>query len=167
MKSYHKIVPEYTSQERAGFFIIRPVGSINTNTYMTLQKEIELILESGPETILFDMKQVNYINFSGLRVILKTIMKMSQLKGNVYITDLQPHVKEMFEIMIGALPHWLNRSRKQLENCLDENHHNHTENSLWAKSDETEKVYCPRPLNKKGADIVFVSESGPIENIML
>jgi anti-anti-sigma factor len=78
-----------------------------------------LILESKPETILFDMKQVNYINFSGLRVILKTIMKMRQLKGNVYITDFQPQVKEMFEIMIGALPHWLNSSRKQLENCLD------------------------------------------------
>lgn len=167
MKSYHKIMTEVTSQERAGFFIIRPVGSINTNTYMALQKEIELILESGPETILFDMKQVNYINFSGLRVILKTIVKMSRLKGNVYITDLQPQVKEMFEIMIGALPPWLHRSRKQLENCLDENHQNQIGNSLWTKSDETEKVDCPSPLNKKRTDIVFVSESGPMENIML
>ncbi|MGD9057568.1 MAG: STAS domain-containing protein [Desulfobacterales bacterium] len=163
MKSYYKIMPEYNSRERADFFIIRPVGSINTNTYMSLQKEIELILESGPETILFDMKQVNYINFSGLRVILKTIVKMSQLKGNVYITDLQPQVKEMFEIMIGALPHWLSRSRKQLENCLDENHLNHTGNSLWIKSDETEKVYCPSLSNKKRTDTVFVSESGPID----
>ena len=167
MKSYHKIMPECASQERAGFFIMRPVGSINTNTYMTLQKEIELILESGPETILFDMKQVNYINFSGLRVILKTIMKMSQLKGNVYITGLQPQVKEMFEIMIGALPHWLHRSRKQLINCLDENHHNHLGNSRWTKFDETKKVYCPSLLNKKRTDSVSVSESGPMENIML
>jgi anti-anti-sigma factor len=160
-------MPKYTSQERAGFFIIRPVGSINTNTYMTLQKEIELILKSGPETILFDMKQVNYINFSGLRVILRTIVKMSQIKGNVYITDLQPQVKEMFEIMIGALPHWLHKSRKQLVSCLDDNHQNHIGNSHWTKSDETEKGYCPSLLYGKRTDIVFVSESGPMENIML
>jgi anti-sigma B factor antagonist len=150
MKAYHKIMPEYTREERTGIFIIQPVGKINANTYQFLQEEVELILESRPETILFDMKQVNYINSSGLRVILKTIMKMNQLKGNVYITDLQPQVKEMFEIMIGALPHWLNRSRKQLVNCLDENRHNHIGNSHWIKSDETEKVYYLNHLKMGG-----------------
>ena len=112
------------SEERAGLFIIHPVGSINTNTYPILKKEMEWIFESRPEIILFDMKQVNYVNFRGLRVILKTIMEMKQRSGKVYLTNLQPEVKEMFEVMNGALPGWLFSSRKQLENYFDAIHNN-------------------------------------------
>ena len=112
------------SEERAGLFIIHPVGSINTNTYPILKKEMEWIFESRPEIILFDMKQVNYVNFRGLRVILKTIMEMNQRSGKVYLTNLQPEVKEMFEVMNGALPGWLFSSRKQLENYFDAIHNN-------------------------------------------
>ena len=65
-------------EKRSGFFIIYPVGSINTNTYAILKKEIDWVLESWPEIILIDMKQVNYVNLRGLRLILKTIMAMNR-----------------------------------------------------------------------------------------
>jgi hypothetical protein len=64
----------HSSEERAGLFIIHPVGPINTNTSSILQKEMQRIIESRPEIILLDMNQFNYINFRGLRVILKTII---------------------------------------------------------------------------------------------
>jgi len=123
------------SEERAGLFIIHPVGSINTNTYLILGKEMEWIFESRPEIILFDMKQVNYVNFRGLRVILKTIIKMNQRSGKVYLTNLQPEIKEMFEVMNGALPEWFFGSRKQLEIYLDAIHNNLVNyGELWIKA---------------------------------
>ena len=112
------------SEERAGLFIIHPVGSINTNTYSILKKEMEEIFESRPEIILFDMKQVNYVNFRGLRVILETIIEMNQRSGQVYLTNFQPETKKMFEIMNGALPEWVFECRKQWENYLDGIHSN-------------------------------------------
>ena len=106
-------------EERSGLFIIHPVGSINTNTYPILKKEMDWIFESKPEIILFDMKQVNYVNLRGLRVILKTIIKMNLRSGKVYLTNLQPEIKKMFEVMNDALPEWVFGSRKLWENYFD------------------------------------------------
>ena len=107
------------SEERAGLFIIHPIGSLNTITYPILKKEIEWIFESKPEIILFDMKQVNYVNLRGLRVILRTIIEMNERSGQVYLTNLQPEIKQMFEIMNSALPEGVFESRKRWENYLD------------------------------------------------
>ena len=106
-------------EKRSGFFIIYPVGSINTNTYAILKKEIDWVLESWPEIILIDMKQVNYVNLRGLRLILKTIMAMNRRGGKIYLTNLHPELKERFDVMIGALPERFFGSRKQLEIYLD------------------------------------------------
>ena len=125
------------SEEGAGLFVIHPVGSINTNTYSILKKEMEWIFESKPEIILFDMKQVNYVNLRGLRVILKTIIKMNLRSGKVYLTNLQPEIKEMFEVMNDALPEWFFGSRKQLEIYLDAIHNNCSGNRTGRLRTET------------------------------
>ena len=80
---------------------------------------MEWIFESKPEIILFDMKYVNYVNLRGLRVILRTIIEMNQRRGQVYLTNLQPEIKKMFEVMNGALPEWVFENRKLWENYLD------------------------------------------------
>lgn len=118
------------SEERSGLFVIHPVGSINTNTYSILKKELDWILESWPEIILFDMKQVNYVNFRGLRVILKTIIKMNLRNDKVYLTNLQPDIMEMFDVMNDALPEWFFGNRKQLEIYLNAIHNNCSGNNL-------------------------------------
>ncbi len=74
---------------------------------------MEQVFASKPAIIVFDMKQVNYINLRGLRVILKTILEMDQHYGKVYLSNLQPQIKEIFEIINGALPEWIFESRKQ------------------------------------------------------
>ena len=138
----------YSSEDRAGQFIIHPVGSINTNTSPILQKEMQRILESSPEIVLIDMNQVNYINFRGLRVILKTIMEMNQRNGKVCLANLQPQVKEMFEIMHGILPQWLFEGRKQLEHYLDTNHDDCTGNSQWTIPDDIDNTHNSGNSNK-------------------
>lgn len=126
-------------EERAGFFIIHPIGSINTNTYLILQKELERIFKTGPEIILFDMKQINYVNFRGLRVILKTITELNQHKGKIFFTNFQPQVKEMLVIMIALLPECVFGGRKQLEDLLNVNHGTCSENKKWTRSEDTKK----------------------------
>ena len=118
------------NEESAGLFVIHPVGSINTNTYPILKEEMEWILGSGPEIILFDMKKVNYVNLRGLRVILKTIIKMNLRSGKVYLTNLQPEIREMFDVMSDALPEWFFGSRKQLGIYLDAIHDNCSGNKI-------------------------------------
>jgi anti-anti-sigma factor len=130
----------HSSEDRVAIFLIHLVGSINTITSPILQKEIQRILGSGPEIIIIDLNQVNYINFRGLRVILKTIMEMNQRNGKVCLTNLQPQVKEMFIIMYGILPKWVFEGRNQLEHYLNMNQSDCTGNSQWTISDDAENA---------------------------
>ncbi len=89
----------YVSEKRKGFFVIQPIGSINTITSPILQNEVEQIYESKPEIIMFDMQQVSYMNSKGLHVILKVHQAMKLRGGRVVLTNLQPHIKEVFDII--------------------------------------------------------------------
>ena len=145
----------HSSEERVGLFVICPVGSINTNTSSILQKEMQRIIESKPEIIILDMNQVNYINLRGLRVILKTIMEMNQHNGIVCLSNLQPQVKEMFEIMHGILPNWVFEGRKQLEHYLDANHNDCTGNNQWTVSDDADNAHSLGLSNKSRTDTCY------------
>ena len=89
----------YVSEKREGFFVIQPIGSINTITSPILQNEVEQICESKPEIIMFNMKQVSYINSKGLHILLKVHQAMKLRGGRIVLTNLQPHIKEVFDII--------------------------------------------------------------------
>ena len=108
----------YPIHNLRGGFIIHPVGSLDMNTYMILENKMDLILETAPEIIIFDMGHVYYINCRGLRVILKSVKQMKRRNRRIYLMNLQVHIKEMFEIMNGLLPPWIFADPAELENCL-------------------------------------------------
>ena len=131
----------YPCEKKEGYFVLNLDGPLNTQASPILQKEVNRIFKSNPVIIILDMKQVNYINFRGLRVILKTIMEMNRRSRKVYLTNLQPQIKEMFEIMNGALPEWVFGSRRQLENYFDTYRHSCSITSQWTKSDAAITIY--------------------------
>ena len=90
-------------EKREGFFVLAPVGSINTITSRSLQNLLDRICASKPNVIMFDLKRVDFINSKGLRVILKVYRVMNAQSGRVVLTNFQPHIKEVFAI-ISALP---------------------------------------------------------------
>ena len=107
------------NEKREGFFVLQLIGPINTITSLILQNEVEQIFESKPEIIMFDMKQVSYINSKGLHVILKVHQAMKPNGGRVVLINLQPHIKEVFDI-INALPaQRIFANRHELDNYLD------------------------------------------------
>ena len=139
------------NERRKGFFVLQPIGSINTITSLILQNEVEQIYESKPEIIMFDMKQISYINSKGLHVILKVHQVMKSRGGRVVLINLQPHIKEVFDI-IDALPALrIFASRHELDNYLDTMQKSHFDYSyinefeagtdnykLWEKSNSNQ-----------------------------
>lgn len=93
----------YIREKREGLFVLEPVGSINTITSRSLQQLVERICASKPHIIVFDLKQVDFINSKGLRVILSVYRVINAHGGRVVLMNFQPHIKEVFEI-INALP---------------------------------------------------------------
>lgn len=78
-------------------------GSLDTSTYMILEKRVNEALEHEAMLMVFDMKGVDYISSAGIRVILKAKKALKKRKGHVLLIYLQPQVKKAFDF-INALP---------------------------------------------------------------
>ena len=93
-----------TSKEKdPGVFVVSSNGSLDTNTYSILEKQVDSILEGSPRVIIFDMEYLNYISSMGVRVILKSRKVLEKRGGNIVLLNLKPHIKKVFDI-INALP---------------------------------------------------------------
>lgn len=89
-------------EKTTGVFMLHPKGSIDTNTYTILEEKVDSILQNA-RMIVFEMKDVEYINSAGVRVIFKAEKALKERGGKVALMHLQPPVKKVFEI-IHALP---------------------------------------------------------------
>jgi anti-sigma B factor antagonist len=90
-------------EREPGVFVFTPCGSLDTNTYQILEARVDDVLRHSPRTVVFDMAGLDYISSMGLRVILKTEKNLKQKGGNVVLTNLQPQIEKVFEI-VNALP---------------------------------------------------------------
>ena len=94
-----------TAKEKSpGVQILSLIGSLNTNTFPLLEKEVNVVLEKSPDVLIFDLEQLEYISSAGIRVILKANKAMKKKNGKAMFANMQPQIKKVFEI-INALPH--------------------------------------------------------------
>jgi anti-sigma B factor antagonist len=108
-----------SDEKTAGVYVVSPVGSLDTNTYSTLQQEVESLLQESPQVIIFDLKELNYISSSGVSVILMARKVMKSNEGEVLLVNMQPQIEKVFEI-IKALPDQrIFRDIEELDRYLD------------------------------------------------
>lgn len=86
-----------------GTFLVRPEGSIDANTFMILQNEIDAILAKSPKVVIFNMMDVKYVSSAGVGVVLLTEQELQPKNGKVLMVNLQPQIKKVFDI-VKALP---------------------------------------------------------------
>lgn len=91
------------TQKQVGAYIISPIGSIDTETCRNLEKSIEAVLDPNLKSLIMDMKGVDYISSLGLSIMFKTKDTLEKDGKLFLITNLQPQVKKVFEI-VKALP---------------------------------------------------------------
>ena len=87
----------------AGTYMVRPVGSIDSNTFAILGVKVDAILEKSPKVIIFDMKDVSFVSSAGIGVVLIAEQSLKPKGGEVLLVNLQPQIKKVFDI-VKALP---------------------------------------------------------------
>ncbi len=93
-----------TSREKSmGVFIVSPEGSLDTDTYLILEEKVDVLLDTNPGMIIFDLEKLDYISSMGVRVIAKAKKVLKKSGGKVLLLNLQPQIRKVFEI-IKALP---------------------------------------------------------------
>jgi anti-anti-sigma factor len=109
-----------SEMKEPGVYFLHLAGSLDTNTFMSLEKRAEEILAMTPRAIVLDMKELDYISSMGVRAVLKTRKAMQEIGGKLALVNVQPGVKKVFEI-INALPSQRIFSNiQELDNYLDQ-----------------------------------------------
>jgi anti-anti-sigma factor len=80
------------------FSILKIDGKMDISNSATVESEIEKLFTSGEKNIIFNCNDLNYISSSGLRVFL--IAKKKAVAGEVklYICNLSPDIRNIFDI---------------------------------------------------------------------
>lgn len=73
-------------------------GAIDLFSSGALKKELSALLESGKTDFLFDLSAVDFVDSSGLGVLVGTFKQVRVGKGDVLLAGLRPAVKKIFEL---------------------------------------------------------------------
>jgi len=87
------------TEREAGIFIILLKGSIDSSTYENMDSAIRSVLTSSTKAIILNMGEVDYITSMGIKVVMDTKKSVEEHRGIFMMIDLQPQVKNVFEIV--------------------------------------------------------------------
>jgi len=109
----------HIKEKSVGSFVVSLSGSLDTNTYLTLENNINKILLKTTRVIIFNMEGVNYISSMGIGALFKIVKTMQDQGGEVLLTNLQPQIQKVFET-VKALPRSLFKDFSEVDAYLDE-----------------------------------------------
>jgi anti-sigma B factor antagonist len=92
-----------TKKTKNGNYIISLIGSLDSETYYLLEKEITSVLKHSPKGIILNMQRLDYISSIGLGLVFKTKKAMDEKEGTLLIANLKPDIKRIFEA-VKAIP---------------------------------------------------------------
>lgn len=78
--------------------VLKPVGRLDSSTTPAVQDRVMAVLARRPRHLVIDFAALDYVNSSGLRVMLLAAKKLKQDGGRFTLCAMQPKVREVFEI---------------------------------------------------------------------
>lgn len=116
-----------STEKNIGTFIVKPEGSLDTNTYKILENRINMLLNVSPKAVIFDLEKLDYISSMGVRTIAWTKKELKKINGKVVLLNLKPPIRKVFDI-IKALPsQQIFDTMEELDDYLDIMQKNETE----------------------------------------
>ncbi len=78
--------------------VFQPTGILERNTADILRRQISDVLNSGADTVLLDLKEVTFIDSSGLSALVTIKKKLQTTGAKLYICSIKNQVRVMFEL---------------------------------------------------------------------
>jgi len=79
--------------------VVRVAGELDLSTTPDFEAVIKEVSSSNPRVLVIDMRDLSYINSSGMYVLLKTQFRLSQEGGEVVIVGASPEVLVTLELI--------------------------------------------------------------------
>jgi anti-sigma B factor antagonist len=81
-----------------GVVILSVDGNLDGEGTQALENEVVAQLENGTTKLLFDFSGLDYINSSGLRVLVLAYQRLKKKSGTVAICGIKDYIQEVFEV---------------------------------------------------------------------
>jgi anti-sigma B factor antagonist len=95
------VVPNFELGEEpsdAGVHVITASGEIHVSTAPSLSQRLHTIIESGKTTLVLDLSAVEFIDSTGLSVLLNGLRLVNQRDGRLALVCANPTVLRLFHI---------------------------------------------------------------------
>jgi len=89
---------QINEQEVSGVFVYNVVGDIDINSAPEMKKTFDAVTKDKKEQILIDLKEVEYVDSSGLATLVEVLKNVRVYSGKFKIASLTTKVKGLFEI---------------------------------------------------------------------
>ena len=89
---------EIKIRDNEDFKVVDIIGNLDTSTAPQLEDELDKLIEKQINKIIVNLKELNYVSSSGLRVFLKAAKQLIPLKGKFKLSEPNATVKEILKI---------------------------------------------------------------------
>lgn len=89
---------EITVTEKGNNVIISLDGRLDTSNYEEFAEKIKEVIDAGKKFLVLNLKNLEYISSSGLRVFLSTLKTLRSVEGDVILCCLNKNIKSVFEV---------------------------------------------------------------------
>lgn len=89
---------EILERNQNGVAVIEIKGRLDSKTTSDLEQKVLGILDSETQSLLVDMADLDYINSSGLRVLVMAYQRLKKSGGKLAICGTKDYIMEVFEI---------------------------------------------------------------------
>lgn len=85
--------------KEASAITVKLTGSLDTATAPELERQLTSALVPSVKDLVFDLAQLKFISSAGLRVFSIARKQLKERGGQVSFINMQPQIKEVFQIM--------------------------------------------------------------------
>lgn len=79
--------------------VLRPIGSIDSNTAHIVENHLDLAIEQGNVRVVIDFSEVDFVSSAGVGIFLGTVSRLRGLGGDLVFMSLPEHIEEVFDII--------------------------------------------------------------------
>lgn len=97
---------------------IQPSGILDSTKAAQFREEVSKLVESGADIILIDLKEVTFIDSSGLGALVSALKTVRSAGGKLCICSINEQVRMLFELTSMDRVFEVYSSREECENKL-------------------------------------------------
>ncbi len=78
--------------------VVTLAGRFDANAASEVEETLTKLVDDGEVNLVVDLAEVDYISSIGLRILLKTLKKVTGAEGRLVLCSLTDYVNEVFEL---------------------------------------------------------------------